>query len=660
MSMPENKPINAEDNIAVASFRGLEAYTESDSTIFFGRSKEIKELFDIVKYNTLTLVFGKSGTGKTSLLNAGIFPLLRLENCLPFRIRLMFSEDAPSLLNQVWELVKSQVSDYDFRIENYVEGETLWEFFHREDLWKVVTPVFVFDQFEEIFTLVNKYPGRKEEVEVLLQELSTLIENIVPEKVKKRYLDQHKRIEYDYNKQRVKVIFSFREDFLAEMESVTSRIPSVKHARFRLMPMNGNQADEVITGTWKKIIQPDQTAKIISYLVNDHEDTIQSNVNLVSRYDLLEIEPSLLSQVCASLDMERQKKNQDTISDNFLNEFPKENILSAIYHAAITESIRGNNESLPERAMEKRWQQKEQELKLFIEENLVDDKGFREKYKSREVPTPIEAAINGLQDQFFIREDGVFIELTHDVMASIIQKDRFIRLKREEKNKAIKRALKWTLLIALLGLLLNFGLGLKVKDKSDKIKDQSDTIKVNKDSIRKINDTIVAKTITLERILKKLDSVYIHDTIRLHDTVYITRDSTILSTVDSTKWMEQIEGLNTLNMIYLKNINDLKNELRNKDQQLSKLQADLIAANKLSDDYQDQIADLITQISKLNEQIADHEKKYNQLFTLFPVYKTHVDSVLELKKYCPVDVQYKFDALKNNWESFYIRTMKNL
>lgn len=199
-----------------------------------------------------------------------------------------------------------------------------------------------------------------------------------------------------------------------------------------------------------------------------------------------------------------------------------------------------------------------------------------------------------------------------------------------------------------------------------KAKDQINIIATNKDSIIKINDliirinkTIIAKTITLDRILKKLDSVYIHDTIRIHDIVYITRDSTILSIVDSTKWMEQIEGLNTLNMIYLKNINDLKNELRNKDQQLSKLQVDLIAANDLSDNYQNQIADLITQISKLNEQIADHEKKYNQLFTLFPVYKTHIDSVLELKKYCPVDVQYKFDALKNNWESFYIRTMKN-
>ena len=43
---------------------------------------------------------------------------------------------------------------------------------------------------------------------------------------------------------------------LPEFESVKTKIPSIKYSRFRLMPMNGNQAYEVITKTWKnKIIK---------------------------------------------------------------------------------------------------------------------------------------------------------------------------------------------------------------------------------------------------------------------------------------------------------------------------------------------------------------------------------------------------------------------
>ena len=69
-----------------SSFIGLQSYTEDQSSSFFGRDKEIDNLTNLVQLNTLTIVFGRSGTGKTSLLNAGVFPKLRKNYCLPFRI----------------------------------------------------------------------------------------------------------------------------------------------------------------------------------------------------------------------------------------------------------------------------------------------------------------------------------------------------------------------------------------------------------------------------------------------------------------------------------------------------------------------------------------------------------------------------------------------
>ena len=56
---------------------GLTAFTEKQHEFFYGREQESHELFSCVKRERLTVLFGKSGLGKTSLLQAGLFPQLR-------------------------------------------------------------------------------------------------------------------------------------------------------------------------------------------------------------------------------------------------------------------------------------------------------------------------------------------------------------------------------------------------------------------------------------------------------------------------------------------------------------------------------------------------------------------------------------------------------
>ncbi len=64
-------------------FPGLEAFTEQDSAVFFGRDAEITELLDrlhpvvTAQANRLVAVVGPSGAGKSSLVQAGVVPRLR-------------------------------------------------------------------------------------------------------------------------------------------------------------------------------------------------------------------------------------------------------------------------------------------------------------------------------------------------------------------------------------------------------------------------------------------------------------------------------------------------------------------------------------------------------------------------------------------------------
>lgn len=57
-------------------FPGMAFYTKDDASIFKGRDSEIEDLLSIISNWPITLLIGESGAGKTSLIQAGLFPKL--------------------------------------------------------------------------------------------------------------------------------------------------------------------------------------------------------------------------------------------------------------------------------------------------------------------------------------------------------------------------------------------------------------------------------------------------------------------------------------------------------------------------------------------------------------------------------------------------------
>jgi hypothetical protein len=56
---------------------GMEHYTERDAAIFRGREDAIADVVRVVESSSIALLIGDSGIGKTSLIQAGVFPILR-------------------------------------------------------------------------------------------------------------------------------------------------------------------------------------------------------------------------------------------------------------------------------------------------------------------------------------------------------------------------------------------------------------------------------------------------------------------------------------------------------------------------------------------------------------------------------------------------------
>ena len=90
------------------------------------------------------------------------------------------------------------------------------------------------------------------------------------------------------------------------------------------------------------------------------------------------------------------------------------------------------------------------DIKVFVEDKLVTDKGFRIKYSLTVNDAHFRPAIDVLIRKYFIREEGNSIELSHDVLVPLILTDRNKRMAADARAKANRKA--WD--IAAIGMLL--------------------------------------------------------------------------------------------------------------------------------------------------------------------------------------------------------------
>ena len=142
---------------------GLASFTEETRSFFYGREEEVAELSRRVQRKLLTVLFGQSGLGKTSILRAGLVPLLRDAGYCPVYVRIDYASQAPEPAEQIKQAIARATSRSGEWTQSgvAVAGESLWEFLHhrddvlRDERGNTLMPLLIFDQFEEIFTLAQ-------------------------------------------------------------------------------------------------------------------------------------------------------------------------------------------------------------------------------------------------------------------------------------------------------------------------------------------------------------------------------------------------------------------------------------------------------------------------------------------------------------------------
>ena len=399
---------------------GLMPFTEEAQAFFHGRDDEAAELLRLINRATLTVLFGQSGLGKSSLLNAGLFPRLRAAEFFPVYVRLDVSSQAPPLAGQVLAAIASTCTQHGVECPAITGEETLWEFFHRRDadFWsgrnRLLTPVLVLDQFEEIFTLGRHYEEMEQRCRAFLEQLGDLVEDRAPASLTRRIdADPALAEAFDFSRRTYKVVLSFREDYLAEFEGLSGPIRSIMQNRLRLTRMNGEQAKNAILRPGGHLVAETVAEQIIRFVAAPRSGARKDD-------DLarLEVEPALLSVVCRELNNQRLRRRQDRITADMLQAGAQQQIIRDFYES----SLSGTDPRVRE----------------FIEDQLLTEAGFRDSYAYDDalaLPGVTSEAIDRLIGGRLLRleeRSGVLrVELTHDLLTQVARESRDQRQKRD-------------------------------------------------------------------------------------------------------------------------------------------------------------------------------------------------------------------------------------
>lgn len=417
---------------------GLRAYNERGKDYFKGRRDVARDLLRLIVREDLVLLYGISGLGKTSLLKAGVFPDLPT-NFLPVYLRLNFvSAEAQDARNGRRPLTSSDLTaqvvaatQKSARQRNVeapsrppVPERGLWEYFRRADdgFWGpgglLMTPVLVFDQFEELFTRVESPHAAQRHFDAFLHDLANLESGREPPWYESVCATDEIMEQPTYTRQPgvCKVVLSFREDYLANVKGLSRVIPSIDRIFLRLEPMTRKAAARAICEAGQHLIEG-----------HGSKQTLRTSVRIIRKVtgapgrlgETATVDPALLSLFCRELNEKRKATPGALIDRALVDSAEASQILATFYGTAMRDV--------------------QPITRKFVEDTLVLP-GTRSRWPAAE-PMAFAAGVpaadlDTLTRKRILRRDiaaGVArFELTHDVLVDVVLESRAHRLDQEK------------------------------------------------------------------------------------------------------------------------------------------------------------------------------------------------------------------------------------
>ena len=413
---------------------GLASYDEqavAQGYKFCGRERAINELYSIVDNNLLTTLYGKSGIGKSSLLQAGVFPRLRTDNYLPVMIRLGAGIAGNySYTTIVMDAVRKAVAEAGDRCvatqdgEAACEEERLWHFFHSTEFQSAggdtLFPVIVLDQFEEL------YYRDKQQLSTLLKALYLLVDDSPLSSSDEDEVPNYR------------IVLSIREDDLFHLEDSIDklRLTEMKYNRYRLRELTDDEARDIILLPGASLFFPSEADAIANRIIQEAKAGSE------------EISTAVLSLLCSRIYYACPTLTDSSASMGItlqrITEFFRQaegNFLKSFY-----------DDIIKELKSPAKW--------YYIEDTLVTDEGRRNSVLKSEFDKRVPNS-----DFLFRGEKSMLrcittagtdeprVEIIHDMLARQMMSSRNER-KLQEQAKALRKQRITAIAIILLAIVL--------------------------------------------------------------------------------------------------------------------------------------------------------------------------------------------------------------
>ena len=434
-------------------YPGVRPFERNDQAIFFGRDQDIEQLSRIISLEKFVVLNGKSGLGKSSLLNAGVIPELEAMGYAPQAIRLgAYDPKGNAEFLSPYETLSLRLKgEKSYLSTSLKPSDSLW--MRAKDLQlrqkRPKTLILVLDQFEELFTWPPK------EIQRFKEEFATLVNLEMPSGLAQTLRNTPQETfteaqwEAIYQPLRIKVVMAIRADRLSLLNQLTDELPDILGKIYELKPLDKEAARSAI------LLPARQEGAFSSPPFSYTHAAQEAILDFLSDDYQGRVESFQLQLICQYIEDYVVPKSQEGYILQPASLPPLEEIFSTYYSRQI--------QGLGSRVDQKK-------ARNFIEEGLILEEEERRLSVFEGVILRQYGISEGLLGQLLasrliraepLAEGGFAYELSHDTLVPPI-------LKAKRARKLLQQRRRWAIgatlalgLIAGLGVLLYWINGLR-------------------------------------------------------------------------------------------------------------------------------------------------------------------------------------------------------